>query len=574
MASNPEFIITSTGLRQASIASPTGPHISITQFKVGSAFGYSPTSADTALHGTILHTGIPFSYAILADNTLDIRLVMDVNVGPFTFGEVGIFLADGTLFALAAYTAGQQKLKHVGNQMGSRYEISALLRLTQAPAVLNVSVTNMAGLLEVPNWEGLVAPSALLSSANAAIVHEVSPNGHTPVVFRATDFEWDIKGYHKYASGSLSGTSTTNTFTSTVFTTKTFDSATNRRYLVQFLTSGTVRSIQSINGTVATINGLMALQTGNFIIWEADEFVAIRRWASKTEYNKLVAAWNPVWGTPNGFAFPPQTNSGWNQTPFATLTIPPTAAQWNALQESVRDGADLVGIDRTTVVNDDFLISSLDDLDGFQQKRENYDELKRVMNAVIAEKNGALLTSLETITPTTGQRVRTNNEFSNVNHVVLLTYESEAAMLGAFNAGAYVAFFQTLVNPQTAEQTAWKTKLETTIGTTRMNYDGTINANGLAATAIGMYDLTGSYQVIFTHASAGSSGTLTYQIEARKPAVNQLEFRMTWTDDTGPYTGYTNTVGFTSFTTIARPSSLILNTPVSPYPTAFSSGTL
>lgn len=138
------FIVTQIGLNGAVSAAEMGIHLVLKTFKIGSAFGYTPTLADTALHGSTLYTDQITSYRISSDGTLVVTCTLSVDSGPFTFGEIGIYTEDGDLFCLAALQQPLQKYSSLGTNIASTYSFDAYIRLGQATSVIEVdSITTV-----------------------------------------------------------------------------------------------------------------------------------------------------------------------------------------------------------------------------------------------------------------------------------------------------------------------------------------------------------------------------------------------------------------------------------------------
>jgi hypothetical protein len=78
----------------------TGP-IQVSSYKLGSAFGYVPAPTDTDIHGTLVYTGAPSQYFVVNSNVVKYSVVLDYSLGPFNFGEIGLYTSTGVLFALA-----------------------------------------------------------------------------------------------------------------------------------------------------------------------------------------------------------------------------------------------------------------------------------------------------------------------------------------------------------------------------------------------------------------------------------------------------------------------------------------
>lgn len=94
------MLVQLTNAGAALITANTGP-IQVSTFKLGSAFGYIPSPTDTNIHGTLIYTGSPSQYFVVNANVVKYSAYLDYNLGPFNFGEIGIYTSTGVLFALA-----------------------------------------------------------------------------------------------------------------------------------------------------------------------------------------------------------------------------------------------------------------------------------------------------------------------------------------------------------------------------------------------------------------------------------------------------------------------------------------
>lgn len=78
----------------------TGP-IQVSSYELGSDFGYVPAPTDTNIHGTLIYTGSPSQYFVVNSNVVKYSILLDYSLGPFNFGEIGLYTSTGVLFALA-----------------------------------------------------------------------------------------------------------------------------------------------------------------------------------------------------------------------------------------------------------------------------------------------------------------------------------------------------------------------------------------------------------------------------------------------------------------------------------------
>lgn len=70
----------------------------MSEFKVGGAYAYTPENTMTDIQGAVLFTGVPSSQ-VIDDGVWLYEAIMDQSVGPFHWGEVGLY-HNGELFAI------------------------------------------------------------------------------------------------------------------------------------------------------------------------------------------------------------------------------------------------------------------------------------------------------------------------------------------------------------------------------------------------------------------------------------------------------------------------------------------
>lgn len=198
------FVITSAGLAAAAAAGSGGPAINITNFSVGSGYGYTPTSSDTALHGQVLYNQAINSYSVLASNTVQYQCVINDSIGDFVFGECGLYLASGQLFALGSLAALQSKIHTVTGTAGNTITITAKLVLAQIGSSISFPINNqpLARMIQISSVNQLLAP--ILADSNSYLTSSTDPSGVIITAFRQGDYLWSFPSY---------------TQTSTVFTT-------------------------------------------------------------------------------------------------------------------------------------------------------------------------------------------------------------------------------------------------------------------------------------------------------------------------------------------------------------------
>lgn len=193
--STPQLVVTDVGLAVASQATPVGPFVHITGFRIGSAYGYNPQPTDTNINGQLLYQGTPTSYRYMGDNTLAVICEMPATAGPFEFGEVAIDLDGGVMFAKAAFAEPQIKYTSLNTNVLSTYTFNCLIKLDQSVAVFQVNtLCGPPEILEVEAWTDVMPPflGGTTSLTPALIVKEPTPNGEATMIFQSNDHHWTV----------------------------------------------------------------------------------------------------------------------------------------------------------------------------------------------------------------------------------------------------------------------------------------------------------------------------------------------------------------------------------------------
>lgn len=252
-----QLVITNAGIAAARAAEDGGYKINITAFKVGAGFNYNPTPADTALRGAILHTGAPVSIIIENLDTAVYNLRMDDTIGDFLYGELGLYLEDGTLFGIAAFSTLQEKRKSGAGVAGNIIAFETKIRLASIAAVLEFTTVNNVNLPFISGVHLLSLPSE--ASSNAYLTANRTHNGGSVVAVQSSDDIWAF-GSHPVrfvVSTVQAGSSTTSLVSNAIGTIADFVVG---KYLIQFTSGprkGQVRQISSVSAN--TVRWLEAL---------------------------------------------------------------------------------------------------------------------------------------------------------------------------------------------------------------------------------------------------------------------------------------------------------------------------
>lgn len=191
----PLLVVTQVGMAAASVATPTGPFVHITGFRIGSAYGYTPLDTDTNINGSLLYEGVPSAYRYVGNNTLDIILKIPPESGPYEFGEVTLDLAGPVMFAKAVFETPQLKYSNLGSNVISTYTFHALIKLAQSVAIFQIDTVlgEPPAILEVDLWSD-VYPAALSANPEvpALLIKELDHLGNSTLIHQATGQKWTI----------------------------------------------------------------------------------------------------------------------------------------------------------------------------------------------------------------------------------------------------------------------------------------------------------------------------------------------------------------------------------------------
>lgn len=263
----PLMLVTNAGLAAASVATPTGPFINLVEFRVGDGFGYTPTVNDTGLNGNLLFTAAPTSFNNIGDNTIDVVCQIPPDAGPFNYGEVALYLLDGSgnkvMFAKAVFAEAQTKFSSLGTNVASSETFHCLIKLQQSIAIFQFSTILEQDVVVYNVWSDVVVPDLSANpSIPVALVQELDGAMASSLLHQSNGTKWTIgTTYEWYGNVTITNaTTTTITFVPDGVTWTAGRLTTiNRKYVVEFATGSTpFRSVlsltQSGSNYVLTLN--------------------------------------------------------------------------------------------------------------------------------------------------------------------------------------------------------------------------------------------------------------------------------------------------------------------------------
>jgi len=253
-----------TNLGVAALTAGGGAPVQLTACKFGSAFGYIPALTDTNIHGTELFEVAPSDPVAVNGNTVQYSAYLDYSVGDFDWGEFGLFMQNGDLFALGTGDALIAKIKQTSLLTGNSIRLDVYLNMVGTNYEMWLDLANTNNNFRIATIQSI---DYLPSSANAVPnVYIVQSAEATQTSFQAyTDRQglWNFDAYAYSTTAALPLTVVSATNTSVDIALGSYDPSMAPTYLgqriIQF-NSGNLysicRNVLSIvpSGSTATIN--------------------------------------------------------------------------------------------------------------------------------------------------------------------------------------------------------------------------------------------------------------------------------------------------------------------------------
>ncbi len=263
----PLLRVTNAGAAAATLATPTGPHIKIVRWKLGSGYGYEPQPEDTDLNGNVLYSDVPRSYQNVGDNTLDIICQLPPAAGPFDYGEIGLYIEDNdgneVLFAKGVWDRLQTKESSLGTNVNSQVTFHCLLKLQQSIAVLRVHTSVAVAVWEVDRWSDVVVPTlSAHSEVPLVLVRELDNNQDSTLLQTnlPEDDSWTIGTNYDFVARTSVVNASSNSVTVPVSAvpTRILNDYHDRQLVIEIEGfSAPYRSVASV--TVSGTNAILAL---------------------------------------------------------------------------------------------------------------------------------------------------------------------------------------------------------------------------------------------------------------------------------------------------------------------------
>ncbi len=195
------MVLTSAG-QAAQAASPNVP-LNLISYKLGSTSGYLPSATDTGIRGLLVHQGTASSPLVVESNLTRYSILLDASVGPFEFGEVGLYLPGDILFAIGSFSTTQFK-KPVISDNENVYRIDCFVSAVGTNYAVFSEATNSKDGLALPTLPSIDnLPSFTASSKYNLYACNTSISPYVTTLASNQGGLWTLTGYEAVRSTGL-----------------------------------------------------------------------------------------------------------------------------------------------------------------------------------------------------------------------------------------------------------------------------------------------------------------------------------------------------------------------------------
>ena len=257
-----QLVITTAGAAAIAAASTSGPYVRIESFKIGSDTSTASTSGQTDIIGTLLYSGTPSSYAHYNATTVQINIEIPADVGPFDFGEIGLFLPGNVMFGRFSFGAAQKKVVDLNNAFADVYRLKVLVSDAKGPRIFDVNTPeDNQYVLEVRTLDLVGTPSQHPGNVIVA-AHEPSDYDESIHLMRHTSVRWNPLNCTKIFSATITGAPDSTHLTAVNFGRLYCPAGTVGKYQIQ-TTVGEFRSVVTRSGNTIELSSDVA--TGSIV---------------------------------------------------------------------------------------------------------------------------------------------------------------------------------------------------------------------------------------------------------------------------------------------------------------------
>ena len=188
----------------ALMESATAPIVA-THYKLGTQSGYVPEMIQTDLKGMLVHAGIPSAPVVEDSNNIKYSVVLSPTVGPFLFGEVGLFVGE-TLFAMCVFEISEEKLPYnPTDSTGGAYTLDIYLPMVGDNYEMwaNVTQANTFKVSVVRGPEAL--PVSVSAVPNIYVIQGFTTADKSFLAYTDRVGLWNFDGYNTLTEVLISG---------------------------------------------------------------------------------------------------------------------------------------------------------------------------------------------------------------------------------------------------------------------------------------------------------------------------------------------------------------------------------
>ncbi|MGE8451011.1 MAG: pyocin knob domain-containing protein, partial [Pseudomonadales bacterium] len=177
----------------------TGQPFIVTEYRLGSAFNYTPQTNQTALQGTEVWSGVPSDPVEVSANLVRYSALLGMSVGDFQFGEFALYVG-ATMVAIGVSSTLIAKTKTTTGLDGNFLRLDAYLNMTGTNYAMWLNFGDSANPFAMPSVQNVdQLPPSHQSVPNAYIVNSVSSNQEAFFAYSDRTGLWVFDAY-KYSS--------------------------------------------------------------------------------------------------------------------------------------------------------------------------------------------------------------------------------------------------------------------------------------------------------------------------------------------------------------------------------------
>lgn len=282
------ILLTTAG--QAAVASSLPAPPTFVEFRLGDGFNYLPAVGQTALTGTTVFTGVPGEAQIIGNNLLKYTLTLDATVGPFNFGEVGLYLPGNVLAAVGAASTLVPKTATAGAVLGNTIVVDCYLSTVGTDYAIYAELGNSnypMNLSAIPNVDTL--PAAAQAFPNIFMVS--SPDNVGSLIAHSNNALWSFQGYEEQVSSGFVVTASSLSIDCNVAMPSPFYLG---ELLVQFTSGANVGVVRRISGYNSVGNQYVFGTALSAIPIVNDTFIVLKRTILQSHVSNLLNGLNPL----------------------------------------------------------------------------------------------------------------------------------------------------------------------------------------------------------------------------------------------------------------------------------------